>query len=191
MITIQEVYEIFRRVQGRSLGRPYKLPKDFNAWYIKSGKATQDNLDMVTKFFNTKWANVNPEEYFEAGFNLFKNFTYHQFQNPKVMNFYIDKDKLKKRTIIGCKADLMKGLKHIKDTYNVTIEVYCRMKDKNLSQPVSDFLANKIGKYSLAYMIYKRHLVLEDHERALVSLITTNYRDLVAEIEESLGKWMK
>lgn len=184
MITIQEVYETYRRVQGRQLGRGYKLPKDFNEWYMNAPKPTQDGLDMVTKYFNTKWQNVVPEDYFAAGFNLWKNFSYHQFTNPKVLNMYIDKDKLKKRSLMGCKADLTKSRSYIVATHGVlSPNEYCRMADGKLSQPVSDFINNKIGPYFLSWLIYKRLLVLQDHERSMVSLITNNYRNYVAELE--------
>lgn len=185
MITIQEVYEIYRRVQGRSLGRPYRLPKDFNTWFINAPQPTQTNLETITKFFCTKWSNINPEDYFAAGFNIFKNFSYHQFQNPKVLNFYIDKDKMKKRSLIGCKADIIKSMKYVQETYGIITESeYCKMRSGALSLPVSDFISNHIGKYFLTSLIYKRFLTLEDHERCLVSIITSNYRDIVAELEE-------
>ncbi len=185
MITIQEVYETYRRVQGRCLGRPYRLPKDFNSWYINAPSATQTNLDTITKFFNTKWQNIDPDEYFSAGFAIFKTFSYHQFLNPKVMNFYIDRDKMKKRTLMGCKSDIIKFNKFIQVEHKcVTYQDYCAMKSGELSQPIADFLSNKIGKYALTHLIYRKFLILQDHERGLISIITSNYRDLVAELEE-------
>ncbi len=185
MITIQYVYESYRRAQSKAFNRPYRLPKDFGLWFVNANKKTQENLEIITKYFNTKWQNINPEEYFTTGFNIWKNFSYHQFLNPKILNLYIDRDKLKKRSLMGCKADLIKGRKYVISTYgNITFSEYCKMKDGEIHQPVSDFLNNKIGKYTLTYLIYKRYLVLEDHERSLLSIITNNYRDIVAEIEE-------
>lgn len=187
MYTIQSVYETYRRVQGRLLGRPYRLPKDFSAWFVNANKPTQENLEKLTLYMNTKWQNIDLEMYFEMGFSLWKAFSYHQFLNPKVLNLYIDKDKLKKRSLVGCKADLIKSFKHIKTAYNgYTFDDYCSLREGNISQPVSDFLSNKIGKYGLTYLIHQQYLTLSDYERSLVSVVVLNYRDIVEELR-SLG----
>jgi len=189
MLTVEDVYIMFRRAQARAYNRPYRLPKDFNQWLARSKSNIRENLETITKFFNTKWQNINPEDYFSIGFSLWKKFSYHQFLNPLIIRAYVERDKLKKRTTIGCKADILRSLKFIKNTYgDISLKEYSNIWDGKIRQPVTDFLKNKIGKYIIAYMINKKYLILEDNERGLLSIIVNNYRNILSEMEDIMEK---
>lgn len=113
--SVKDIYIYFRKVQAKYLNRPYRLPKDFEKFLEKMNSKNRKNLEEVTRNFSTKWLNINPELYFQYGFELYgKNFSYIKFLNKELMNFYIDKVKRIQFKEEEIKENVLKSVKFIK-----------------------------------------------------------------------------
>ena len=191
MYTVWDIYKIFRKVQAEVNNRGYRLPKDWSYhWNNKFTKTQRENLQNITNYFNTKWQDIDPHRYFEAGFEVLKNFSYHSFFNKKVLEMYKRRDKLDKRKLEINKEKIVNNIKYVlKEIENDErrdklgpLRTYCRIRDGEMSKPVKDYINNKIDTPFLTWLIYERYLVLTETEKSLIPLVINNYRDLVAEI---------
>ena len=59
MITEEHIYNAFRKAQSLALSRPYKLPKDFDAFFAKMPENNKTILTLITRNFNTIWQNID------------------------------------------------------------------------------------------------------------------------------------
>jgi hypothetical protein len=191
MITPFETYCSFRRAQARVLNRPYKLPKDFNNYVAtKMTKTNYDNLEKVTNAFNTRWHNIDPDRYFEYGFELFKTFSYTMFFNPKLIAYYIEKDKNVKRETGQVKKNITTSAKFVKtwlkdkklrnDVSKLT--QYCHMEIDGIKAPIKHFIINGIDKYFLVWLLFKRTLTVTPEEEGLIPLVIQNYRTYLNDV---------
>jgi hypothetical protein len=188
-LSMEDVYIAYRKAQSTAKGRPYRIPKDFNKFYeTKLSDNNKENLRYLTGYFNTKWKEIDPEKYFECGFELFKTFTYHMFLKPNVINLYIQRDKILKRDLQDGKRGITESLKFVKSfmtSNNInSIVKYCRKKIDNRSLPVIHYLENKIDKFFIVYLIRKGFLLLQDDERSYMPYVVDNYRQIVLNFNE-------
>ena len=73
MYDTRDIYIAFRKAQSLAKNRGYRIPKDWDNHFNNKMKPTdRDNLQKITDYFNTKWQNINPQKYFEAGFDIYK-----------------------------------------------------------------------------------------------------------------------
>lgn len=196
MYTTWDIYCTFRKVQAQYAGRGYRLPKDWEKFLNEKLNVTsRENLQKLTDYFNTKWYNISPEKYFEAGFDLYKNFTYKDFFDKKIIKTYISNDKDKKRELNISKQGIINSIKHVyyllsdEDTesiYNMGfLRYYARMSfDGYMRQPIKDYLDNKITSLFLVWLINKGYIRLTEEERSILPYIVENYRTLKFRIEE-------
>lgn len=195
MISIQDVYISYRAAQSRYLGRPYKIPKQWDSLWARMTKVNVDSLEMIMKAFNTRWMNVNMDKYFDCGFTLHgKGFTYTKFFDRRVLLLYIENDKQTKRQNTNIKESHNKSLQFInewmdKKEINENISIfkqYCMMSDGGMRAPIKHYIMNNIDKYTLVWLINHKYITLEDNERNVLPLIVENYRKLTREVKEAL-----
>lgn len=190
MYTTWDIYCIYRQAQADVNNRGYRLPKDWKShWENKFNKTQKENLQKITDYFNTKWSDIDPYRYFKAGFEIYKNFTYHQFLDKKVVEMYKRLDKLEKRKLDASKKAITESVKYVIkemediDTNSVgPLRYYCRMKEDGLSKPIKDYIDNKVSTPFVTWLIYERYLILPDTERSMIPFVTSNYRNLVANL---------
>lgn len=189
-----DVYLTFRKVQARFNDRPYRIPKDFEHFLEnRILKKNRECLELAAKYFSTKWMNIDIEKFMECGFELFgRNFTYIKFFNSKLMRFYIEKDKNKKRKIELSKNELIKSAKYVKKYMQPIrnnpdislIREYCRKRDGEIRLIVRHHVQGRIDKHFLTWMISSGQITLTDDERALVPYVIERYRDYVEDLKE-------
>jgi hypothetical protein len=184
-----DIYIAFRKAQADASNRGYRIPKNFEKHMeTKMSAKNREALLLSTKYFNTKWNNINIDRFFECGFEIFKSFSYMQFFNQKVLNLYKVKDKNLKREMDVNKKDLLKSFKWVKHwiSKNEVLDLrgYCRLRDGSRSQVVEHYLHNHIDKYFVVQMIDKGYLKLTDEDRALVPYIVEQYRECLFKLEE-------
>ena len=192
-----DVYIAFRKAQAESNNRGYRIPKDFDKHInTKMSKKNREALILATKYFNTKWNNINPDRFFEYGFEIYKSFTYVQFFEEKVLNLYKTKDKNRKREMEIYKdafSDSLKWVKYYTSKYNYNeekikgIRDYCNLREKNFSIPIQHYLHNKIDKYFLVFLISKGLLKLTDEDRAMIPYIIEQYRECLYKLKDLKG----
>jgi hypothetical protein len=187
MITEQDIYNIFRKVQSQYFERPYVLPKDWNSHFEKMPEKQKECLVLSAKYFNTKWDKIDIERFMVTGFELFRNgFSYRKFFDPKILKHYINRDKLYKLEAKNIREDITNSIHYVNNTYNRGIIEYSVLRVNNISQAVDDYVNNRVGKYFLTYLLMKKYIVFNDVENMLCPLIADNYREYVNQIENVL-----
>ena len=189
MITPEDVYAEFRRAQAESKNRPYRLPKNFETFMEKRmSEKNREALVLATKFFNTKWKNINPFRYFECGFELYKSFSYVMFFHRPVMELYIRKDKHLKRDLNDAKMGLVNSLRfvlpYMKEHNIPSIGRYCQIREQRQSLPVKHYLENKIDKYFIVLLINMAYLHLDDDELMMMPYVAEHYRSMLMQFKE-------
>ena len=136
MKTDWDVYVCFRHAQSIAKEKGYRLPRDWETF--RETRMSVKNREFLIKTvdaFNTKWHNVNLNDYMATGFDLWKNFTYHQFLDTKVIELYKRKAKVKMRKLHIDKETVLESLKFVKnymsDKENLNgyskLETYCKL----------------------------------------------------------------
>jgi hypothetical protein len=196
MYTTENIYVYFRQAQAKILNRPYRLPKDFNDYVAtKMTKSNFDYLQQVTNAFNTRWHNILPNKYFERGFELFKTFSYPMFFNPKVIQFYIEKDKNLKRETGQIKENITRSAVFVKSWLKdmelrsdiSSLSQYCKMNIDGMRAPIKHFIKNDIDKYFIVWLMSRRLLNLTPEEEGMMPLICQNYRVYLDDINKVNG----
>lgn len=194
MKDIEDIYVAFRRAQSKAKNRPWQMPKDFEK-HLKTrmAKKSVEALELATKYFNTKWSNIDPERYFDYGFELLKSFSYTQFFDPRIINLYKQKDRLEKIKIGNVKLELIKSSRFVKRFIDRNPGIrnmrdYGKARKEGVSIPVKHYLDNKISKFYLARLIDRGIAQLEDDDRALIPHISDSYRELLEMSKEALEK---
>jgi len=162
---------------------------------------SRESLELVTKYFNTRWSNISVERYFEYGFELFgKSFTYMKFFDKRLIAYYIGKDKNRKRDIMSNKKSIIKSIKFLKKwlegkEYKISPFMYYSLcKDGKASVPIRHYIKGDIDNLFLTWLIKEGYLSIEDDERSQIPYIVENYRiytDLLYEIEPFMNKAME
>jgi len=191
MYTNWDTYVAFRKAQAEANDRGYRLPKDWEShWKNKLNKTARKNIQAVTDNFNTKWSDISLDKYFEAGFEIWKNFSYHQFLNKKVVEMYKRLDKNKKRNIEANKKEIIDSIKFVMSQIDEEkanklgpLRAYCwTQHNMCMRQPIKDYVDNNISAAFLVWLMMERYIVLTDEERGLIPYVTNNFRTIKSEL---------
>jgi len=187
-----DIYYFFRKAQSESKGRGFRMPKNFDEHLEK--KFTEKNREallLATKFFNTKWKNVEPLKYFRCGFELYKTFSYLKFFDIKTLRLYIEKDKNLKRDLDIKKADIVKTVKFIKKYMNdnkiYMFRDYLEKKNGRQKIVISHYIKNNVDKFTLVWLVKNGRLILTDDDRAYMPYIVSQYREICDKINDING----
>ncbi len=195
MIDAQDVYIAYQQARARFVNRPYKVPKDWDKVWSKLGEKSVYNIEMIAKAFSTRWMNINIDKYFDCGFELFgKGFLYNKFYDRRILLLYIEKDKQAKRKSVNVEDSYDESNEFIKTWMNskphrddISLhKQYCMMNDDGIRAPIKHYIANNISKYMMVWLIREKFLILQDHERQLVPLIVSEYRNLSYDLRRAL-----
>jgi hypothetical protein len=184
-----DIYVAFRRAQSNILNRGFRIPKDFDKHLnSKMSKSNKDALILATGYFNTKWQNINPEVFFDCGFELFKKFTYVQFFDERVMNMYKAKDKNRKREMEVNKEKLKESSafvqKFMASNEMKSLKEYCRRRNGESLIVVEHYLKGHIDKYFFVYLIDKRLILLNEDDKTMIPYIIEQYRECLQKLKE-------
>jgi len=195
-----DVYIAFRRAQAKALNRPFRIPKDLNKHFeTKITLSNHNNIENLSKAFNTRWQNIDIDRYLDYGFQLFgSNFSYNMFFNPKLIMFYIEKDKNLKRETGQIKVNIVNSAKFVKKWMKEKnlrkdlslITQYCMITVDGIKAPIKHFVLGKVDKYFIVWLIDKKLLTLSDTEEGLIPLICENYRIYLDDIRK-IDKFLK
>jgi hypothetical protein len=195
MLTEKDVYMTYRRVQGKAFnGRPRRAPKDWdNHFNNKMKPHDRESIRKMTRYLATAWSEIDLEKYFECGFELWKNFSYHQWFATQVINLYIQKSKNHKRVEVDIKRSLVDSGKFVK-TYCKENEIdslkaYASKRDGFHLLCVEHYLKDKISKWFLCFLIHKKYCVMMRENWERVHEIDEKYSELIRELR-SLGSFI-
>ena len=191
---IKDIYAQFRKAQTFAKDRTgFRMPKDFEKHFSeRMGRYNQLALKKATGFFLTKWQNINPYEYFTCGFELYSNFTYHQFFEEDIMKLYIRRDKNKKRAIKITKQGMVNSAKFVKawmSENNKTLNQYMRTREGDHKICIDHYLKNHIDASFLVYLI-RKGMTLTDQDRSYIPYIQERYRKISFGLND-LGDFIK
>ena len=184
MYTEWDIYCIYRKVQANKNNRGYRLPKDWDDYYTnKLAPDSQRILTMLKDYFNTKWCDISIERYFEAGFNVYKNLSYKQMLDKRIIKEYIRLDKVEKINDNLSKKSIISSVKFVFSEYN-SFEEYCNITYNNyMRQPIKDYIDNKISIGFMVYLIKFGFIKLNEEEKSLLPNIMENYRRISIELD--------
>ena len=162
MYTEKDIYQIFRRVQSKVKNRPYKMPKDWEKhWETKFKSMQRETIRKMLRYSLTTWQDIDLYEYFSCGFELWKSFSYHQWFHTAVINLYIQKSKNRKRLEVNIKKILVESGKFVKQYCSEndikSLKEYARIQDGFRLLCITHYLQDKISKWFLAFLIYKKY----------------------------------
>lgn len=186
MYSVNDIYIKFRQSQARYHNRPYVIPNDIDTFLKNMTPKHFERMDTLTKLFNTAYRNVDPDKYFDCGFQLYKNFfSYNRFLNEKILNLYIIRDKNLKRDVHLSKKSIVNSLKFVvkwigdKRNKNISLLVqYSSMYDDNITAPIKHYNMMKIDKYFLVWLIKEKYFIPSDLMKNDIPIITDNFREL-------------
>jgi len=127
--------------------------------------------DLVNAF-NTKWSNISPLIYFECGQSIYKTFTYKHFLNEKILQKYINKDKIIKRKDVN-KTQIIKSIKYIKSQKYNSLKDYATSGD-NIKTCIIDYFYNKIDKVIMSLLIFDNYFNINEIDKLYTSYIWNN-----------------
>ena len=187
-----DIYYNFRKVQSETKDRGFRMPKDFESHLErKFSEKNREALLLVTKYFNTKWNNVNPYRYFQCGFELFKTFSYMKFFDPRVMRLYVQRDKNLKREMDVNKRAIIDSVKfvklYMKEKNLHILRDYLNLKDGYKKLIITHYAQGHIDKYFLVWLIKTGKLVLNDDDRACMTYIVHQYREIGDKLSDING----
>lgn len=186
MITEFDVYYAFRKAQSLAKDRGFRIPKDWDKFLEKMNKKNAEWLYRAMVHFNTTYSNIDIDEYMACGFTLWKGFTYKHFCDPKILELYIQLDKIKKRKLDVSHHEIEKSFSVIKHYLNsqplrsgyTQLQSFCKFRDGEVRIIINKYNQNEIDPLTLVYCISKSYVVLTDDERALMPYISQRYREL-------------
>lgn len=193
---IEDTYISFQKAKARFLSRPYRIPTKWENIWAKMTEANMYNLEMITKAFSTRWHNIDMDKFFDCGFQLFnKSFTYTKFYDKRILRLYVENDKQQKRNETNIKDKMVESFYFISNWMNerkhrddISIYTqYCRMNEDGIRAPLRHYLKNNIDTHTLAWLMSKKYLVLQDYEKILVPLIVENYWKYSEEAIKAIG----
>jgi hypothetical protein len=193
MITDFDVYCAYRKAQAKSKNRPYRIPKDWNKQ--RNEKMSEQNLKWLDEsviHFNTRFCNIDIDEYMSCGFELLKTFTYKNFLDSRIIELYIQKDKIKKRKLLSTKKDIVRSLSTVKqyminspqkDGYS-SLQLFCKLKNGEQRVIVDEYNKNNIDPALFVYCMSKKYFELTDFERSIIPYIRENYRTILRSLND-------
>jgi len=196
VIEVKDVYISFRQAQSRSLQRAYRLPKNWDGFFLKMNPVNRELLEAITGSFNTRWQNIDMDRFFDCGFDLYgSKFTYTKFFDRKILLLYISKDKILKQqkketleTFEKSKKFMEKWVMDRPHREDVSlVKQYCMMKDDNIKAPIRHFLKNKIDTYYITWLISRKYLKLTEEEKVLIPFVIQKYWRIIGEMKKLNG----
>lgn len=201
---IEDTYYKFKKASGK----PFRQIKNFEKYVDGLSDNNKYNLILITKYFETKWSNIDKYKYFETGFKLYNSrFSYHKFFDPKILDLYIEIDKSKKLNEKLSKENIIKSikfainyLKHTSD-YNKNMSLlvqYSNLMDGKLPCPIKHYLNGNICAYFLVYLINKGYFKANNYETYISNINSKFYelscninqlKDFFVKIEEKLNEY--
>jgi len=186
MITEWDVYTSFRRAQAIAKDKPYRLPKNWESFKLKMSKQNDEWLYKATVWFNTKYVNIDIDEYMLCGFELWKGFTYKHFCDSRVINLYIEKDKIKKRKMQITHEEIDKSFVNIENWLKdqplrsgyTQLQNLCKFREGEIRCVIGLYNRGLVDTMTLTYCLNKRYLIMSDDERLLMPYISQRYREL-------------
>jgi len=187
MIETWDVYVAFRKAQANFNSRPYRLPKDWVKHFTNMSQANQEAMFLAAERFNTRWSNINIDDYMTAGFDLFKKtFTYTKFFDVRLMSLYIERDKMRKRNLNISKTEIVSSAHFVIEYMGGRgfLKEYARKRDNFESIPVRHYKQGKIDQIFLTWLIKEKYLILEDSDRTQIPYVIEKYREYISRLDE-------
>jgi len=188
---IEKIYIAFRKSQAEYNNRGYRLPKDFEKHFnTKMSENNKKALIKITGWFLTKWQNIDPNLYFQCGFQLYeKNFSYMKFFKDKIILLYKTRDKNKKREIKITKKGLADSAIFVKkwmNKNNASLLEYINTREGNQRIAVDHYTKNKIDASFFVFLM-RKGMILTDNERSVIPYIQKNYRKITFGLNDIEG----
>jgi len=170
MHTPYSVYSVFKDVQNDVKNKTTKT-LDEDAFIRRISSKNQEILKQISDLFNTKFSNINLDEYIRCGFHHFKGFGYDKMFREIVLNEYISRDSRIKRGSDEGLSKVLESLKYI----NRPLESYINEVVGGERTIVKDYVMNRIGSTIVVYCIWRNLFTPTDIEWGYMNTIQNNF----------------
>jgi len=182
--TPEQIYRTFLNAKKDFTGKSVKIPQDG----IKTTPKNVDIIERVTDFFNTKWHNIDPYQYFLKGFELYKTFNYDKFFKEDIVRNYIQSKHNERlndfnKHLFDKSVEYVKVLLEVENLTEEHLEYYFTLSDGYEQIYLKDYLKGFIDKYFVVYLLekikrydiqmYKNHF--NEDMKGYLTLIVENY----------------
>ena len=187
---IQDIWFAFQKAKACAKNRGYNRKiKSFSAIWEKRKPEERENIRKMHRFLLTTWQNIDIDKYFSCGFELWKNFTYTKWFDPKIIELYVLKernDRIKDDEIKTSLVNSAKFIKnYIKDNDIKDFRVYSRKRDNHELLCINHFIQNKISKWMLAFLIINKYCIIEPEDWFKINDIKSNLLNFKFEFKEN------
>lgn len=187
-----EVFHTYQVVRARVKCQALRMPKDFDTYFnSKLLPIHRENIRKMARYSITVWQNIDIEEYFKCGFEVFKTFYFDKFFDKRIIALYKDKMRIAKFAEKNLKQDLIDSAKYLKQKMHEfeikTLEEYCKHSKGHFPIIFEDYLKNKVNAHLIVYCQMKKYISLkEDICYEYLSTIIDRYRDYRAEVSRNI-----
>jgi len=193
MYEIENIYYYYRKAQSSIKGKGFRMPKNFEEHFNKRmNSLTRESLRKATRYFNTKWSNIDPYNYFLCGFEVYKTFSYNKFFDEKILNLYIRRSNIKKREMVIKKKQMEKSVAllalYMKKFEISTLRGLCsKINGEGNHAIINLYIKDKIDKFTVCWLIMRGYLKLNDNDMAVIPYISEQYRNVTDVLKEING----
>ena len=172
MVTPYQVYVSYRKAKPSK--KEPRIPSE-EIYRNRLGTKTLWFLDRCAGYFNTIYSNIDIDTYMKIGFDTYKNFTYRQLLEPKVLNAYKILDKRRKRTVKTSNNSILNSFGYIE----LPLLNYCKLLDGKQKQILSDYNKGYIDSVIVVYCMHHKLVTFNDIEEDYLYNIVNQYNDWV------------
>lgn len=184
MLNERDVYQVFRKASGK----PYKMPKDWKKKWNSFKPEEREALRKMVRLLATTWQDVNLENYFQCGYELWKGFWFNKWFKPELFSLYVQKSKNKKRIEENVKRVVTDSFKFVLQyciENNIkSLNVYSRLRDEQKLIIMEHFLQDKISKWFLVLMVQRRFCLLNEADLDKFPFDAEKIREMKVELRE-------
>jgi hypothetical protein len=170
MYTDYDVYYVFKTVENEIKGKENNKILNENVYRQRISKGKQEIIQKCADLFNTRFVNINLDEYIRCGFYHFKTFNFDKMFNNIVIDEYIARDKRTKRKIVESKEKILSDLRYIEQP----LSKYTQKINGTHKNIIFDYMTNKVGPTVIMYCIKRGLLNPSDIEWGYMTVLSNN-----------------
>lgn len=184
MLNEEDVYRAWRRAKGA----PYRMPKDWEKKWNSFKPEEREYIRKMVRLLATTWQDINIDNYFSCGYEIWKGFYITQWFKPEVIQLYIQKSKNRKRIEENVKRSLTESAKFVlqycKENCIKSLNVYARLRDDQKLLPLEHFVKDQISKWFLVFLIHKKYCFLTQADWDKIPFDQEKLREMKIELRE-------
>ena len=164
------------------------MPKDWDKKWESFAPEEREALRKMVRLLATTWQDINIDNYFACGYELWKGFYLNKWFAPEVISLYIQKSKNKKRIEENVKRVLTNSFKFVlgycKEHRLKSLNVYARLRDEQKLVVLEHFTKDLVSKWFLVFLVHKKYCLMNPSDWDKIPFDQEKVREMKAELRE-------